>query len=129
MSNSNSKLAVVTGAGVRLGKATAVKLAQSGYDVVIHYNSSLAPAQETAAAVARSGLAPGALLERPPRPKQPPRTESRGPKSGQDHQQRSQERPRTANKGTKTAQGRQHRPQELPKIANKGAKSGPRPPT
>lgn len=55
MSNSNSKLAVVTGAGVRLGKATAVKLAQSGYDVVVHYNSSLAPAQETAAAVEESG--------------------------------------------------------------------------
>ena len=47
MTKSERPLALVTGAGIRLGRASAVKLAQSGYDVLVHYNSSREPAQET----------------------------------------------------------------------------------
>lgn len=39
------KTALVTGAGQRLGKAIARKLAASGYAVAIHYNSSREPAE------------------------------------------------------------------------------------
>jgi len=41
------KVAMVTGGGVRLGKALAVTLAQHGVRVAIHYNSSAAPAEAT----------------------------------------------------------------------------------
>lgn len=50
-----SKLALVTGAGVRLGKATALRLAQADYDVIVHYNSSHIPAQETVAEIESLG--------------------------------------------------------------------------
>lgn len=41
------KTALVTGGGVRLGRAFALALAQEGVNLVVHYNSSAAPALET----------------------------------------------------------------------------------
>ena len=38
--------AVVTGAGVRVGRATALELARSGFDVAVHYRASRGPAEE-----------------------------------------------------------------------------------
>lgn len=52
---SSSKLALVTGAGVRLGQASAIQLARAGYDVLVHYNSSHQPALETARLVEAQG--------------------------------------------------------------------------
>lgn len=49
------KLALVTGAGVRLGRAGAVRLAQAGYDLLLHYHSSQEQAQETARLVQECG--------------------------------------------------------------------------
>src|SRR5688500_1627210 len=40
--------AVVTGAGVRIGRAIAVELASRGFDVAVHYNRSAAPAEAVA---------------------------------------------------------------------------------
>lgn len=48
-------LALVTGAGVRLGQAIAQKLASTGYDVVVHYNSSRESAEETCRLVREKG--------------------------------------------------------------------------
>ena len=42
------KTALVTGGGVRLGRAFALALAKEGANLVIHYNSSESPAEETA---------------------------------------------------------------------------------
>ncbi len=53
--SSSTKLALVTGAGVRLGRASAVRLAQAGYDLLVHYNSSAEPAAETARLVQAEG--------------------------------------------------------------------------
>ncbi len=39
--------ALVTGAGIRLGRAMAVALAQDGFDLVLHYRSSQGPVQVT----------------------------------------------------------------------------------
>lgn len=47
--------ALVTGAGVRLGRAFALGLAAAGCDVVVHYNSSAEPAEETAAKASETG--------------------------------------------------------------------------
>lgn len=52
---STSKLALVTGAGVRLGQASAVLLARAGYDLLVHYNSSHDQAMETARLVEAEG--------------------------------------------------------------------------
>lgn len=52
---SQTKLALVTGAGVRLGQASAIRLAQEGYDLLIHYHSSRQPAEETERAVRDAG--------------------------------------------------------------------------
>jgi pteridine reductase len=52
---SNSKLALVTGAGVRLGRASALQLARSGYDILVHYHSSQEPALETARLIEAEG--------------------------------------------------------------------------
>lgn len=49
------KVAVVTGGAVRLGRAITLGLAEAGYDLVIHYNSSQGPARETAAEVEALG--------------------------------------------------------------------------
>jgi NAD(P)-dependent dehydrogenase (short-subunit alcohol dehydrogenase family) len=42
-----NKTALVTGGGVRLGRAFALALAKEGVNLVVHYNSSAAPALET----------------------------------------------------------------------------------
>ncbi len=43
-----NKTALVTGGGIRLGKAFALALAEKGVNLAIHYNSSEKPAEETA---------------------------------------------------------------------------------
>jgi NAD(P)-dependent dehydrogenase (short-subunit alcohol dehydrogenase family) len=48
-------VALVTGAGQRIGSAIAIGLAQAGWDVAIHYRHSLAGAESTAAAVRQLG--------------------------------------------------------------------------
>ena len=47
--------ALVTGAGARLGRAMALKLAELGHDVAVHYASSAEGAEETAARIRESG--------------------------------------------------------------------------
>lgn len=49
------KRALVTGAGARLGQAMAVHLATRGYDVAVHYSSSVSGAQDTAAQIRALG--------------------------------------------------------------------------
>jgi NAD(P)-dependent dehydrogenase (short-subunit alcohol dehydrogenase family) len=51
----DGRKALITGAGVRLGRAFAIGLAAAGCDVVIHYNSSAGPAEETAAMASEVG--------------------------------------------------------------------------
>ncbi len=41
-------VALVTGGAVRLGRAISLRLAEAGYDLFVHYNSSAAPAEEVA---------------------------------------------------------------------------------
>ena len=48
-------VALVTGGGVRVGRAIALSLAESGYDLVVSYNNSPAGAAEVASAVRRNG--------------------------------------------------------------------------
>lgn len=50
------KLALVTGAGVRLGRAIALALGRAGADVAVHYHASLEEARETAAALRSLGV-------------------------------------------------------------------------
>ncbi len=47
--------ALVTGAGKRLGRAMALYLAERGFDVAVHYATSRAAAEETAADIAAQG--------------------------------------------------------------------------
>lgn len=42
-----SKIALVTGAAKRLGRAIALELARAGWDIVVHYGASLEEAQRT----------------------------------------------------------------------------------
>lgn len=56
------KRALVTGAGGRLGQAMAVRLAEQGFDVAIHYASSEEGARETQRAVEAQGRV-GATLQ------------------------------------------------------------------
>ncbi|MGC9347328.1 MAG: SDR family oxidoreductase [Anaerolineae bacterium] len=49
------KVALVTGGGVRVGRAIALGLAEAGADVVITYNSSAGPAQEVVAEIEALG--------------------------------------------------------------------------
>tara|TARA_Y100000052_G_C2955367_1_gene89703 strand:- start:398 stop:1168 length:771 start_codon:yes stop_codon:yes gene_type:complete len=49
------KRALVTGAGQRLGQYMAEALAEDGYDVALHYRSSLEGVQDTAASVEKYG--------------------------------------------------------------------------
>ncbi len=50
------RLALVTGAGHRVGRAIALGLAGRGYDVAVHHNASEAPARETVALVRGLGV-------------------------------------------------------------------------
>lgn len=63
-----SKLALVTGAAHRLGKAIALGLANAGFDIGLHYHQSEKPALETLAeirAIGRQGLPLKADLRNP----------------------------------------------------------------
>ena len=55
--DSNGKVALVTGAGRRVGRALALALGDAGCRVAVHYSQSEKDAQETAALI--SSLAPG----------------------------------------------------------------------
>ncbi len=48
-------LAVVTGAGVRVGRAIAVALADAGYDLALHANDNITAATDLAAEIAKKG--------------------------------------------------------------------------
>ena len=50
------KIALVTGGGVRLGRAFALALAHEGAHVILHYNHSQEPAEETAEAARELGV-------------------------------------------------------------------------
>ncbi len=58
----SARVALVTGAGRRIGRAIALGLAQAGWDVVVHYRASQAEAEQTAAEVRALGRR-AALLE------------------------------------------------------------------
>src|SRR5690349_9874113 len=51
----NLKGALVTGAGMRIGRALAMALAADGFYVFVHHNRSAAGARETVAAIAAAG--------------------------------------------------------------------------
>lgn len=61
------RVALVTGAGRRLGQALAIGVARAGCDVAVHYHTSLAGAEATARAVRDAGrraeLLPGDLRD------------------------------------------------------------------
>lgn len=54
--NPQGKTALVTGGAVRVGRALTLALARSGANVVVHYNSSAGPAEETTAAARALGV-------------------------------------------------------------------------
>jgi NAD(P)-dependent dehydrogenase (short-subunit alcohol dehydrogenase family) len=54
-STGSAKVALVTGAGRRIGRAIALGLAQAGWDMALHYRSSEADARATADAIGALG--------------------------------------------------------------------------
>jgi len=52
----HGRVGIITGGGVRVGRAIALGLARSGVDVFIHYNRSAGPAEETADAARALGV-------------------------------------------------------------------------
>lgn len=54
-------VALVTGAGKRLGRAVALRLAEEGADVIVHYNSSAAGAEAVAKEIEATGRRAAAL--------------------------------------------------------------------
>ena len=57
----SAPVAIVTGAGKRLGKQIALALGRSGYDVVVNYHSSRSGAAETAALIRKLGQRSAAI--------------------------------------------------------------------
>jgi pteridine reductase len=53
--NLQGKVALVTGGGVRVGRALSLGLARAGAHVVVHYNRSAGPAEETVAEARQLG--------------------------------------------------------------------------
>lgn len=51
-----NKTALITGGGIRLGRAFSLALAKEGVNLIIHYNRSEAPALETAEKARQSGV-------------------------------------------------------------------------
>lgn len=54
--NLQGKTALVTGGGIRLGRAFALALAREGTNILVHYNNSKEPAEETAEMVKAYGV-------------------------------------------------------------------------
>jgi len=61
------KVALVTGAGVRVGRAIALAFARAGFAVAVHYRGSRAEAEETAARIDRAVLVQGDVTVDPER--------------------------------------------------------------
>ena len=55
MTANNAGAALVTGAGKRIGRALALTLADAGYDVAVHYNSSAKDAEEVVSLIEAKG--------------------------------------------------------------------------
>jgi NAD(P)-dependent dehydrogenase (short-subunit alcohol dehydrogenase family) len=54
-SHGRHPVALVTGAGRRIGRAIAIGMAQAGWDIAVHYRQSEADAEETVAAIRQLG--------------------------------------------------------------------------
>jgi pteridine reductase len=55
-STQKTQAALVTGSAIRLGKHIALALAQSGFDIALHYHSSEQEAQNTATEIKKQGV-------------------------------------------------------------------------